>query len=108
MTPAEELAVVRAGLERMVALSEASSRSWQESDNSSGWWSPDGLDDGSLMGETEDRAFIAAASPDRLLRLAREALGVLDRHRPGTVGWCTTPLEVDCPEVESVLRAWQP
>ena len=125
MTPAEELAVVRARLEHMVALAEAATP---------GPWKAlaDATHDGDIywvrMGDTHlrndvlvrdpnaiyaqgtehDAAFIAAASPNLLLRVAREALSVLDRHRPGTVGWCTAPREVDCPEVEAVLRAWQP
>ena len=100
MTPAEDLAVVRARLERMVelALLDQAYRA-----RIGVTWESDYVH---AKADDEER-FIAAASPDLLLRVAREALGVLDRHRPGTVGWCTTPREVDCPEVAAVLRAWQ-
>ena len=112
MTPAEDLAEVRALLERMVALAKASKTSWCLTD---GWHSQEWLDD-MIRGEQDDTAFIAAASPDLLLRVAREALGVLDRHFPASApaycGECESedsqPVDWPCPEVESVLRAWQP
>ena len=91
MTPAEELAEVRAELGRMIFRA---------------------------------RHYIACGDGDQgvpmscnlLLRVAREALGVLDRHFPASApaycGECESedsqPVDWPCPEVKSVLRAWQP
>ena len=100
MTPVEDLAVVRARLERMVALAEAipCHEMWTPL-----WISYNRRD------AVPDFTFIAAASPDLLLLVAREALGVLKRHRNN--GWtcCTTcGLVWPCADVAAVLRAWQP
>ena len=95
MTPAEELAVVRARLERMVTLVEAL-RTAQAG------YSERGID-------SEYAAFIAAASPDLLVRLAREALYVLNWHRNTASNaclWCD--LAWPCVDAAGVLRAWQP
>ena len=103
MTAAEELAVVRARLERMVelALLDQAYRA-----RLGATWESDYVQDDS---DDEER-FIAAASPDLLLRVAREALDVLDRHGVESQGYCN---ECDfarwpCAEVAAVLRAWQP
>ena len=57
-------------------------------------------------------------SVNRLLRVAREALDVLDRHGPmdgcpDVCSGCESEIPIyppswPCPEVASVLRAWQP
>ena len=111
MTPAEDLAVVRARLEHMVALAtsdRAQPRYWAMSDADS-------------AESRSARAYNHALSlfpPDLLLRVAQEALGVLDRHHDGAEdnsydkGLCAAhklnPPSWPCPEVTSVLRAWQP
>ena len=99
MTPAEELAEVRARLERMVALAEAA-------DDDGFWWHHNDtfLDEF----DADDSAFIAACRPNLLQRVAREALGVLNRHY--SVGWgeCSEGCPWPCPEVTAVLQAWQP
>ena len=101
MTAAEELAVVRARLERMVelALLDQAYRA-----RLGATWESDYVQDDS---DDEER-FIAAASPDLLLRVAREALGVLDRHVKMKGGHCRfCGYSPACPEVDAVLRAWQ-
>ena len=64
-----------------------------------------------------DAAFIAACSPDLLLRVVAHAEDILDRHTPyiTSPNWCSgcesgVDLTWDwpCPEVASVLRAWTP
>ena len=101
MTPAEELAVVRARLERMVTLARSATP---------GPWYDNSVGDLCHLNRG-DADFVIAASPDLLLRLAREALGVLDRHRQhqincgNVVFW---PIVRFCPEVKAILRAWQP
>ena len=103
MTHVEELAVVRARLERMLTLCQAASGSWFTEQ-----------DLGEDCVPVIEAAFIAAASPDLLLRVAREALGTLDRHAMRENGMCdvcwtwTVTDAWPCPEVASVLRAWQP
>ena len=101
MTSAEELAAVRARLERMIAMAEASKSLWHEGC----WYNRYELEMDVGQHARADAAFIAAASPDLLLRLAREALGVLDLH-PDIE--CQAHCAYPCPEVASVLRAWQP
>ena len=100
MSAAEELVVVRVQLEHMVRLAEAipNPETW-----SSLWDSYN-----RTMG-VPDYTFIAAAGPDRLLLVAREALVVLARHRNN--GWACCKacgLGWPCPEVAGVLRAWKP
>ena len=60
----------------------------------------------------DDAAFIAAVSPDRMIRVCREALAVLDRHRAAPSGICRdhgSDWHVwPCHEVEAVVRAWAP
>lgn len=128
MTPAEDLAVVRARLEHMVTLAEKATP---------GPWKAlaDGTHDGDIywvrMGNTHlrndvlvrdstatyaqgtehDAAFIAAASPDLLVRVARKDLGVLDRHAQSEWGLCHgcgSSVDDPCPEVAAVLQAWLP
>ena len=100
MTPAEDLAVVRARLERMVTLAEE-----VRATNLLPWiTAAEHVEDG---GGTRDGAFIAAASPDLLLRVAREALGVLNQHQE-MCQRCGAHSPWSCPVVAAVLRAWQP
>lgn len=105
VTRAEDLAVVRTRLEGMVALAEAIPCHEM--------WSPLWISY-NRRNAVPDFTFIAAASPDLLLRVAREALDVLDRHSArgpwpySTCRGCSSILFwPDCPEVASVLRAWQ-
>ena len=104
--PETELAEVRARLERMVALAEdAQPDEWCGPDRERPW--ADRID---ITGHPEDgpdagALFIAAASPDLLFRLAREALVILDLHLDIE---CQAHCAYPCPEVASVLRAWQP
>ena len=103
MTPVEELAEVRARLGRMVDLAEAipCHEMWTPL-----WTSYNRRD------AVPDFTFIAAANPNLLLRVAKAALGVLDRHfvmerehlHSGV--WCS--VDDPCPEVAAVLRAWSP
>ena len=101
MTPAEELVVVRARLEHMVelALLDQAYRA-----RTGVTWESDYVHD---KADDEDR-FIAAATPDLLLRVARKDLDVLDRHAQSEWGPCHGCGSDPCPEVDAVLRAWKP
>ena len=102
MTPAEDLAVVRARLGRMV---EVATSDWAEPR----YWA---MSDADSAESRSARAYNHALSlfpPDLLLRVAREALGVLDRHHAKEAlckAWCSA--DDPCLEVAAVLRAWQP
>lgn len=106
VTPTEELAAVRIELKRMVELAEAA-----QNEVVLAWCTEQDLvDDEVPMAEA---AFVAAASPERLARLAREGLDVLSRHPDNGNGKghfiCTLcDWTFPCPEVAAVLRAWQP
>ena len=100
MTPVED---VRARLERMIELVKA--LRYAEAG-----YSERGID-------SEYVAFIEAANPDRLLRVAQQALHTLNRHSPyasdpDVCSECESedsqPVRWPCVEVASVLRAWQP
>ena len=100
MTPVDELAEVRARLESMVELAEAAT---------TGSWYVPGDWCLSEAGSDADAAYMAAASPDLLLRVAQEAIYVLNRHEPNFMGdcmWCG--FAWPCVDVAGVLKAWQP
>ena len=104
----EELnAVVRARLEQMVALARASTDSWLEDR----WYDRRDLEMDIGQHDHTDAAYIAAANPALLLRIAKEALRVLHRHQQHqvTCGNDVTWRVVNvCPEVAAVIWAWQP
>ena len=97
-----ELAEVRARLEQMVEIAEAVKPGVVLA-----WSTEQDLVDDNVP--RDEAAFVAAASPDLLLRVAREALDVLNRHAYGNWNDCVYECgSWPCPEVTSVLRAWQP
>ena len=69
----------------------------------------------SEAGSDEDATFMAAATPDLLLRLVAHAENVLDRHHVTehlhtatehlhSGVWCSA--DDPCPEVAAVIKAW--
>ena len=100
MTTADEVTEVRARLERMVDVAESANAV-------EGLWArPDGS---TKLKWAPIHAFVAAASPDLLLRVARKDLSVLDRHAVGNWNDCLYECGGwPCPEVTAVLRAWLP
>ena len=114
MTPEEQVTEVRARLEQMAQVADASAETWISAPF---WWTLPDLTR-RLSDENEDAAYIAAASPDLLLRVARKDLEILNDHAPepagrvmackGEHGNYSHSNEWPCPEVEAVLRAWQP
>ena len=55
--------------------------------------------------------FIAAVSPDLMMRLVAHAEGVLDRHqhrRRNGEDWCGAHSHWPCPEITAVIQAWLP
>ena len=110
VTSTQKLAAVRIQLKRMVELAEAA-----QNEVTLAWCTEQDLvDDKVPMAEA---AYVAAASPDLLARLAREGLDVLSRHPkmdnyPGGCAGCESfpllPPSWPCPEVSAVLRAWTP
>ena len=109
MTPAEELAVVRAELEHVIFLAgTATPGPWTQKNSADIVTGSDTRWKVSVAwGVRADAAFIAAASPDLLLRVAREALGVLNQHQE-MCQRCGAHSPWSCPVVAAVLRAWQP
>ena len=105
MTTADEVAEVYARLEKMIEMAEAATQpplKVQYAESLSEWsFIRDANGKDIVRADVYDINFIATASPDLLLRLAREALSSIERHK-GCVGVRS------CPEVEAVLRAWQP
>lgn len=102
VTSTQKLAAVRIELKRMVKLAEAA-----QNEVVLAWCTEQDLVEWVPMAEA---AFIAAAGPDRLLLVAREALVVLARHRSYITLDCCKACGLDwpCPEVDGVLRAWKP
>ena len=142
MTPTEELAKLRAKLEWMVRLAEAATPGpWLDDWRGPGDWGPESYSVRTEVQTVEtdtvavtsrwargayDAAFIAAAGPELMLRIAREALFSLDRHREQNLGMgntaclrCWSPIDLNiayfkaspdapCPEVAAILWAWLP
>ena len=100
---ADRVALARAALEQMVSLAEAPKNWWMK-----GHWYTARI----TLDDPADGAFMAAASPDLLFRLATEALAVLDRHGVYHDGErirsCLCGERLPCPEVQAVIRAWTP
>ena len=109
MTDTTEVAEVRARLEAMVALADTVAQ-----------YLPQWSRVAERCGDETDLdigAFIAAATPDLLLRVAQQAFHILDRHSPysgdpdvcsGCASENNQPVRWPCPEVASILRAWLP
>ena len=107
MTLTEDLAVVRARLMQVIFLAGAATPGpWTQKNSADIVTGSDTRWKVSVAwGVTADAAFIAAASPDLLLRLAREALGVLDLHPKPLNQRCMHCIALwPCPEVAAVLR----
>ena len=104
--PMTDIDATRAALEQMVALCKGDyayrARIGIE-------WATDYFPH---RGDDEENRYLAAASPDLLLRLATEALAVLDRHGVYHDGErirsCLCGERLPCPEVQAVIRAWTP
>ena len=117
MTSVDALAEVRARLERMIELAAAATPGpWTiEQDGDLDWSLVGTANDGRLLtcgygtDAEADTAYIAAASPDLLLRVAQEAIYILNRHGPndmGECGWCG--FAWPCVDVAGALKAWLP
>ena len=103
VTPAEQVERVRACLANMGAQADTVARRLPQ------WGAV-----AERCGDETDLdigAFIAAASPDLLLRLTDYAEGVLDRHRHrirNGENWCGAHSHWPCPEITAVINAWLP
>ena len=106
--PETELAEVRARLEYVIFLAgAATSGPWTQKNSadivtgSDARWKVN-----VAWGVTADAAFIAAASPDLLLRLANRDLAVMNMH--GDVGGICQTCQVvyPCADVGALVKVW--